>query len=39
MVKRFVAETKVDELMVATMIFEHEARKRSYELLAEIAAS
>jgi alkanesulfonate monooxygenase SsuD/methylene tetrahydromethanopterin reductase-like flavin-dependent oxidoreductase (luciferase family) len=27
--------TKADELMVTTMIFDHTARKRSYELLAK----
>jgi luciferase family oxidoreductase group 1 len=30
-----IADTKADELMVTTMIFDHAARKRSYELLAE----
>ena len=34
--ERFVASTKVDELMVVTSIFDHEARKRSYEMLAEM---
>ena len=29
-----IEATKADELMVTTMIFSHEARKRSYELLA-----
>ena len=28
-----IEATKADELMVTTMIFDHEARKRSYELL------
>ena len=32
-VERFVEKTKVDELMVTTMVFDHDARKRSYELL------
>jgi len=32
--ERFVAQTKADELMVVTTVFDHEARKRSYELLA-----
>ena len=32
----FVAETQVDELMVVTNVFDHEARKRSYSLLAEL---
>jgi len=30
-----IAATQADELMVTTMIFSHEARKHSYELLAE----
>jgi len=30
-----IAATKADELMVTTMIFSHEARKHSYELLAQ----
>ena len=30
-----VAATKADELMITSMIFDHGARKRSYELLAE----
>jgi luciferase family oxidoreductase group 1 len=30
-----LASTKADELMVTTMIFDHAARKRSYELLAQ----
>jgi luciferase family oxidoreductase group 1 len=29
-----IAATKADELMITTMIFDHDARKRSYELLA-----
>jgi luciferase family oxidoreductase group 1 len=33
---RFVADTGADELMVATALFDHTARVRSYELLAEI---
>ena len=32
----FVNSTGVDELMVASAIFEHQARLRSYELLAEL---
>jgi luciferase family oxidoreductase group 1 len=35
-VERFVEETKVDELMVVSSVFDHEARKRSYSMLAEI---
>ena len=31
----FAAETGADELMVNTMVWDHEARKRSYTLLAE----
>lgn len=31
----FLAQTKLDEVMVTSMIYDHEARKRSYELLAE----
>lgn len=34
--ERFVAQTKVDELMVVTSLFDHEARKRSYPILAEL---
>jgi alkanesulfonate monooxygenase SsuD/methylene tetrahydromethanopterin reductase-like flavin-dependent oxidoreductase (luciferase family) len=30
-----IASTKADEVMVTTMIHGHEARKRSYQLLAE----
>ncbi len=33
-----LAATKADELMVTTMIFDHDARKRSYELLAQAFA-
>src|SRR5687768_10837490 len=33
--ERFVAQTGVDELVVAAAIFDHEARVRSYKLLAE----
>ena len=33
---RFIARTGADELMVASAIFDHAARKRSYELLAEL---
>jgi luciferase family oxidoreductase group 1 len=32
-VERFVAEAQVDELMVTTMVYDHDARKRSYEIL------
>ena len=37
--QRFVAATRVDELMVVSNIYDHGARVRSYELLAEIASS
>jgi alkanesulfonate monooxygenase SsuD/methylene tetrahydromethanopterin reductase-like flavin-dependent oxidoreductase (luciferase family) len=30
-----IAATQADEVMVTTMIFDHEARKHSYELLAQ----
>jgi luciferase family oxidoreductase group 1 len=33
-----IAATKADELMVTTMIYDHEARKHSYELLKEAFA-
>jgi luciferase family oxidoreductase group 1 len=33
---RFVAETGADELMVASAIYDHAARLRSYEMLADI---
>ena len=33
-----IETTKADELMVTTMIFDHAARKRSYELLARAFA-
>jgi len=35
--ERFLAETQVDELMVATTVYDHAARLRSYEMVAEIA--
>jgi alkanesulfonate monooxygenase SsuD/methylene tetrahydromethanopterin reductase-like flavin-dependent oxidoreductase (luciferase family) len=34
--KDFMAETGVDELMVATAVYDHGARLKSYQLLAEI---
>ncbi len=34
----FVRETGADEIMITAPIFDHEKRKRSYELVAEIAA-
>ena len=35
--KLFLAETQVDELMIATTVYNHAARLRSYEMVAEIA--
>jgi luciferase family oxidoreductase group 1 len=32
----FIARTAADELIVATAVYDHEARKRSYTLLAEV---
>ena len=34
-----IEATKADELMVTTMIYDHAARKRSYELLAQAFAT
>ena len=34
--ERFVARTRADELMVVSTVFDHGARKRSYEILAEL---
>ena len=31
----FIAETQADEVMITTMIYDHAARRRSYELMAE----
>ncbi|SHO65709.1 luciferase family oxidoreductase, group 1 [Pseudoxanthobacter soli DSM 19599] len=36
---RFLERTRADELMVASAIFDHRARLRSYEILAEVGAS
>jgi luciferase family oxidoreductase group 1 len=36
--RAFVASTGADELMVTAQIFDHEARKRSFEILAHEAA-
>ena len=33
---KFVALTQVDELMIATSIYDHSARLRSYEIVAEL---
>ena len=35
----FVASTGADELMVTAQIFDHGARKRSFEILADVHAS
>jgi alkanesulfonate monooxygenase SsuD/methylene tetrahydromethanopterin reductase-like flavin-dependent oxidoreductase (luciferase family) len=32
----FIEETGADELMVASAIYDHQARLRSYEILAEV---
>ena len=37
--ERFIADTKADEVMVASAIFDHAARLRSYEILAGIRGS
>ena len=34
--KQFIALTKVDEVMVASAIFDHAARLRSYEILSKV---
>ncbi len=34
----FVEQTGVDEVMVVSAIYDHAARKRSYEILAEVGA-
>ena len=34
----FVRETQADEIMITAPIFDHDKRKRSYELVAEVAA-
>src|SRR5271170_4560647 len=35
--EQFLAETQVDELMIATTLYDHAARLRSYEMVAEMA--
>jgi alkanesulfonate monooxygenase SsuD/methylene tetrahydromethanopterin reductase-like flavin-dependent oxidoreductase (luciferase family) len=35
----FVAETQVDELMIVTAVYDHAARLRSYEMVAEMAVA
>jgi luciferase family oxidoreductase group 1 len=37
-IEDFMRQTAVDELMVVSAIYDHEARKRSYEILAEVAS-
>ncbi len=37
--QRFMALTDADELMVVSHIFDHQARVRSYEILADVARS
>ncbi|WP_395448366.1 LLM class flavin-dependent oxidoreductase [Aminobacter sp. UC22_36] len=37
-VEAFIARTGADELMVTAQVFDHTARKRSYEILAEVGA-
>ncbi|MFC7399746.1 LLM class flavin-dependent oxidoreductase [Chelatococcus sp. GCM10030263] len=34
--ERFLAETQADEVMVSAMIYDHQARLRSYEILADV---
>ena len=34
--ERFVERTGVDELMIASMIFDHDARVRSFEIAMEV---
>ena len=31
----FIAATQADEVMITTMIYDHAARRRSYELMAQ----
>jgi alkanesulfonate monooxygenase SsuD/methylene tetrahydromethanopterin reductase-like flavin-dependent oxidoreductase (luciferase family) len=35
--EKFIQQTGADELMIASAIYDHSSRLRSYELLAEIA--
>ena len=37
--EKFIADTGVDEVIVATAIFDHEARKRSYAILDDVTQS
>jgi len=34
----FVAETRVDEVMITAQIYDHAARLRSYEIVADVGA-
>jgi len=36
---RFVSQTGADELIIASQLFDHSARLRSYEIVAEMRAS
>jgi len=36
-VRDFVARTQADELIVVSQIHDHQARRRSYEILARVA--
>ena len=38
-IEAFIAETGIDELMVAGQIFDHQARLRSFEIVADIHAA
>jgi luciferase family oxidoreductase group 1 len=35
--ERFIAQTGADEIMVSAMIYDHQARMKSYEILADVA--
>ena len=35
---KFVEMTAIDELIIASQIYDHEARKRSYEIVAQVRA-
>ncbi len=34
--ERFALQTRADELMVVTTVYDHQARRRSYQLLADL---
>ena len=36
---QFIVQTGVDELIVASAIYDHQARLRSYEILAELMSA